>query len=85
MRKQHDRKRAWQTTQHKQAREQHDRKGGGRDNNPVINVTGWGKEDAREAELQDRKVARVQINTGPEEDTTQRKHERVSKQQKGGA
>ncbi len=32
---------------------------GGRDNNTAINVTGQGKGDTHKAELQDRKVARV--------------------------
>ena len=57
------------------------RRGG--NNNAIINVTGWGKGDAREAELQDRKVTHVWINTGPEGDTTRRERERVSKQQEG--
>ncbi len=43
------------------------RRGG--NNNAIINMTGWGKGDARETELQDRKVVRVWINTGPEGDT----------------
>ncbi len=48
-------------------------------------MTGWWTGDAREAKLQDRNVACVRINTGPEEDTTRRERERVSKREENNA
>ncbi len=69
------------------AHEQHERKGGARENNAAINTTGRGKGGgvcAHEAELQDRKGAHTRINTGPAGDTMRRKRERMSKQKEGG-